>query len=286
MIFASLVVVVLAAAFSPAVSAQESRGAISIGDNTIGVFSADADADEEARILELRARLAELLREQMATIPVLERQAAIQIADLTSFWVGAIEELRIEVEREIRQVTSDYELKAKRLLFNSDGDTSPRRLQAELNAFIEEKWAWFEIESGRKRQYLRDDIAEIEQAKDFDLEYLSSLIHEIESEINLLLESTTESTESSTDQARDVTPVEEREQQEPTGSAGLIHEETADQVPETSASEESRHNRGFFFNSISVDPNGLNAALDTTALAVIGILITLAAAGVQLLRGN
>ena len=63
-------------------------------------------------------------------------------------------------------------------------------------------------------------------------------------------------------------------------------EDTPDQSPLDSGSEESGWKRGFFINSISADPDGLNTTLDPTALAVIGILITLAATGVQLLKGN
>ena len=57
-------------------------------------------------------------------------------------------------------------------------------------------------------------------------------------------------------------------------------------TPEIPSPDEPGRNRGFFFNSISADPNGLNRALDPTMLAVIGILITLAATCVQLLKGN
>ena len=50
--------------------------------------------------------------------------------------------------------------------------------------------------------------------------------------------------------------------------------------------KESKRNRGFFTNSMSTDTNGLDDALDPTALAVIGILITLVASAIQLFKGN
>ena len=60
--------------------------------------------------------------------------------------------------------------------------------------------------------------------------------------------------------------------------------ESGDTAAEEPASEE-KENRGFFSNSVS-ESNSIDKALEPTTLAVIGILLTLVATGVQLLRGN
>lgn len=265
-VFAPFLILALFAAFTP----------------TAGIVSADTHIDDEARILELETRLSELLREQAALTTELERRSAIEIVSVRNRWERAIEDLKDQVEHEIQQATGDFEFEARQIILGSRRDGSLRSLKAELDAIIEEKWAWFEDESWQKRQYLRDEIAEIERAKAFELEDFSNLILEIESELHELLNKTGPST----DEIRDATLAEEPQHEGLPEPNGLLNDETADHSPETAASEESGRNRGFFFNSVSADPNGLNMTLDPTALAVIGILITLAATGVQLLKGN
>lgn len=281
-VFAPLAAVALFAAFNPEVAAQEPRSAIFTGNTPIGVTSADADIDDEARISELEARLAELLREQESMTAELGRWAANEIATVTDMWEEAIAQLRAEVMRGIRQLTSDFEFERRQVLRGFGGDTSLRSLKAELDAAIKEKWAWFEFESGRKQRYLHDDIAEIEQSKAFELEYISSLIHEVEFELQGLIDDT----RPSADQTVDAAHSEETERDELPEPAALLIEETTDQSPETSVPEDSGPRRGFFFNSISADTNSLNRTLDPTTLAVIGILFTLAATVVQLVKGN
>ena len=66
---------------------------------------------------------------------------------------------------------------------------------------------------------------------------------------------------------------------------------TALDIAESKASQEvteasETKKRGFFTNSASVDSEALDDALDPTTLAVIGILLTLVATGIQLFKGN
>ena len=240
--------------------------------------------DDINAILELHARLLELERERFEWTAELEHQVEIEIANVKSHWEGAIADLKAEVEREIQQVTRDYEYESRQILLGNRRDGSLRSLKAELDAIIEEKWAWFEEESWQKRQYLRDDIAEIERAKAFELINLDRRISQVESELQERLEKTGISYEDFLETGgieKPVIDVAPRPSPTPEDVKDL-----PPPTPEVPRPDDSGSNRGFFFNSISADPNSLNRKLDPTALAVIGILITLAATGVQLLKGN
>ena len=147
------------------------------------------------------------------------------------------------------------------------------KLNAELDAFIKDKRARLELESRLEEGYRDKEILEMAQARGFDLISLNRLISQLESELErrkemlgIPLENLVEFPEEPIEP-----PIEKKKLPTP---------------PETPTPKESGRNRGFFTNSISADPNGLNNGLDPTALAVIGILITLAATGVQLVKGN
>ncbi len=277
-------------------------------------FDGDVTADPEPldrnAIRRLQARLSVLELERSEMAAELDHQLEIEIANVTNRWEGAIAELRAELEREIQQLTKDFEFEARQLLLGSRRDGSPRSLKAELNAIIEEKWAWFELESQQKHRYLREEIIEVELARDFELNKLNQLIYQVESDLKLRLGKVGLSFDNlpvpddlqipatdfrlpedpkipviSVASHPDGPPNEGKDLFTPEKPTPDVPTPEIPTTPEIPLPEESGRNRGFFFNSISADPNGLNT-LDPTTLAVIGILITLAATGVQLLKGN
>ena len=276
-----------------------------VTDGFNGNVTADPEPDDISAIRELQARLSVLELERSEIAAELDHQFEIDIANVTNRWEGAIAELRAEVEREIQQLTKDFEFEARQLLLGSRRDGSPRSLKAELNAIIEENWARFELESQQKQRYLRKEIIEVELARDFELNNLNQLIHQVESDLELRLGEvglsfddlpipdhlhiTVNDFRLPEDPKIPVIPVAPHPDEPPNEGKDLFNPETPTPeiptTPDIPLPEESGRNRGFFFNSISADPNGLNK-LDPTALAVIGILITLAATGVQLLKGN
>lgn len=65
-----------------------------------------------------------------------------------------------------------------------------------------------------------------------------------------------------------------------------VSAEVIDSNPSPSDSAESDENRGFFFNTESGALGDLGESLDPTTLTVLGILITLAATAIQLVKGN
>ena len=249
--------------------------------------SAEEPPDPSAQILNFQARLLKLRAEQARLTIELDRQAKLEIAAVTELWEQAITDLKAEVEREIEQVTRRFEFEARQILDGTRRDGSLRSLKAELDVIIEEKWDWFETESQMRRQYLQDDIAEIERAKVFELNSILALIDVIESELRTRLEKIGVSYDDFRETgviefpAVDVAP-------DPFPTPDEVDDLPIPEIPspEIPPAEESGRSRGFFFNSISADPNGLNKTLDPTTLAVIGTLITLAATGVQLLKGN
>ena len=246
------------------------------------------DPDDINALRELRARLLELERGRLELGAEFERQAGIEIANVTNRWEGAIADLRAEVERQIQQVKRKFELQRRQITLGPRRDAILRRLNAELDAFIREKWVEFEFDVQVKQRFLDNEILEMAQARGFKLNSLNRAISQIESELERRLETIgirfDEFLETGVieypviDVARN--PDEPRDEEK-----GLFTPEIP-LTPEIPSPGESGHNRGFFFNSISADPNGLNRKLDPTTLAVIGILITLAATGVQLVKGN
>ena len=138
-----------------------------------------------------------------------------------------------------------------------------RRLDAELDEYIKTLWVEFEFDVQLKERLQNEEILEMGQARGFEFIKLNQLISQVETELNERLE-------------RTPVPVAN----EPSNG------DKADLSPKTSDSKGDERNRGFFTNSISTDTNAFYNALDPTTLAVIGILLTLAASMIQLVKGN
>ena len=117
----------------------------------IPTAAAEEPPNTSAQILELQERLAELKAELRQLTVELDDQAELDIVFVTEHWAQAIKNLKAEVEREIQQVTRDYEYASRQILLGDRRNGSLRSLKAELDAVIEEKWAWFESQSQMKR---------------------------------------------------------------------------------------------------------------------------------------
>ena len=247
-----------------------------------GNGTADPGPDDITAIRELRAMLLALENQRSELAAEFERQAGIEIATVTKRWEQAIEELRAEVELRIQQVKCKFELERQQITLGPRRDAIFKRLEAELDKFIKALWVEFEIESSLKQGYLDDEILKMAQAKNFELIKLNQLISQVETELNQRLEMAGLLLETTVDKVGD-----ERPERTPVPAANApLNEDKVDLSPKTSDSGEGERKRGFFTNSISTDTNPFNNALDPTALAVIGILITLAASMVQLVKGN
>jgi len=268
-------------------------------------FEGDVTADPEPldmnAIRELRATLSQLIQERSELAEELEHQAEIEIATITNRWEGAIAELRAEVERRIQQVKRKFELERQQITFGPRRDAILSRLDAEVDEFIDSVWVEFEFEAQLKQSYLNEEILEIELSKDFELNNLNQLIYQVESDIKTRLgkvgisfhdfrdrvgDERSEPAPVPINQFRDTVGDERPARVRVPGTNGSLDRERADSSPNPSGPKETERNRGFFTNSISTETDALGNALDPTMLAVFGILITLAATMVQLVKGN
>ncbi len=231
-----------------------------------------------------RASLLELEQERSELAAELEQQAEIGIAAVTNRWEGALVGLRAELDLEIERVQREFELRRRRLTIGAGSESILSKLESELDALITAKWADFEDESQLKEGYLDDEILEIRERKDFALNVLSYRIEQVETEIEELIGSNglpfAKLVGAEFPESHKGSEPGEPQDDEPR------EEEKEVPTPKIPTPDEPKPNRGFFTNSISANPDGLNQTLDPTALAVIGILITLAATGAQLVKGN
>lgn len=83
-----------------------------------------------------------------------------------------------------------------------------------------------------------------------------------------------------------------REEDRPVGSVrseeAVAASKTAEPEPDGTAGVRKKNSpsRGFFVNSVSGNVSGIDGSLDPTTIAVLGILITLVATTIQLVKGN
>ena len=246
-----------------------------------GYWKPDPDSDAVRAVSNLQARLAELERERFGLSAELEHQVEIETANLTNVRKGAIEELRAEVEREIQRIKRKFEEERRQIPLGSRREAMVRALDLAIESAVQEKWADFESQSRLNLEYLRDDFTEIKLAKDRKLNEAYQRIYQAQAELQQGMQEigVPISYPSEPGESIDQCPRPPRNLEENIPRP-------RDPDPNVPTPEEAKPNRGFFTNSISTDPDGLNQTLDPTTLAVIGILITLAATGVQLVRGN
>ena len=239
------------------------------------------DPDAVQAVRELEAKRAELERERFEMTGGHQRQVATEIANITNQWERAIEELRAETEREIQQIRRKFELERKQIPLGRNRETTVRKLERELASWVQERRTEFESESQLKRQHLRDDIIDIEQTNYFELQDVHQRIVQVENELHERMREIGVPFNyfQYTGDFLDECPRPPGNWEEDSISPG-------NPDPDRSSPEEPGPSRGFFTNSISANPNGLDKAMDPTALAVIGILITLAATAVQMVKGN
>ena len=244
------------------------------------VLATDPDAASSAGIRELQEELQVLLLEREQLEMDLEHEAGIDIDEIIQFWEGAIFDLGVDLEREIERIIQRFEREKEQVPNDRLRQETLSELDRELDLIIEEKWAFYDEEVQIKYDYMNADIAEIEHAKTSQLDEMDRLIDRIEFEIASRLGET----DISLSDIRDATGA---------GTFDRLDQSNGFTVPTDSGGDggfgdfeesEPESNRGFFSNSGSV--SDLDEALDPTTLTVLGILITLAAAAVQLVKGN
>ena len=169
-------------------------------------------------------------------------------------------------------------------------------LDRELDLIIAEKWAWFDAEASSTMAAMENELDELEHQQATQIKRISRLVEDTQLDLQYQLDQygisldqvRNQDRDQQTDNlvnvsVRDDSPETPREQR-----ANIERKVPAvsDSPAKTSKSAEDTQTRGFFLNSETGALADLAAPLDPTTLAMLGILITLAATGIQLLKGN
>jgi len=137
---------------------------------------------------------------------------------------------------------------------------------------------------------MEEELNKLEITKASQLGRLSRMILTLESTLDEKLKAsgiTSDQVESQTTDASQGLPVATLSDK-PESTAVIIDDSAEKTGAPASPSKETapEESRGFFFNSESGALGDLGESLDPTTLAVLGILITLAATAIQLVKGN
>ena len=238
---------------------------------------------EMAAIKDLQEWLSALLLERTELEAELEYQTKIDIATVTDHWEQAIVDLKAEVEHAIDLETRRLDLESRQIPVDENRDAALVDLHSELQSITDEKWDVYELEVRLKQEYLNDDITEIQNIKIGKIDRISREIDKVEFEIKSRLEQTGISLAEI--RAASADGLLEQFNQ-PGAVVSSFTDQGGNQSFKVSSSSEPDANRGFFSNSGTGAFGDLEESLDPTTLAVIGILITLAATAVQLVKGN
>ena len=249
-------------------------------------------------IREIQTELGNLRQRRSKLDGELEHQLEIESTEIINHWEGAIEELRVEVEQEIAQEKRRFGLERLQVTARLGRNRIVGELDKELELVIAQKWSWFDEEAALMMDLMGKDLSELKITKATQSDRLSRLILNVQSEMNQKLERSGISLDQLGDKA--VTQIRDESKDEPlarqkarssdnveaTAKVRVDNSEVSARPSDSSDDDEPESNRGFFFNSESGAIGDLGGSLDPATLAVIGILITLAATTIQLVKGN
>ena len=249
-------------------------------------------------IREIQAKLEALIQRRSELDAKLEHQVEIESAEIIDRWEQAIEELRAEVEREITLETHRVELEKLEVTRRLGRNRVVGELDKELQLAVEQMWVSFEDEAALKTDLMEQELSRLETVKATQLARLSRAIDRVQSELDQKLMRTGISLDQAGDQVVD--PVSHETEDNPLVQPNDSPNEKVETAAEirsadskvsakpsdSSNGDEPESKRGFFFNSESGAIGDLGGSLDPATLAVIGILITLAATTIQLVKGN
>jgi hypothetical protein len=174
-------------------------------------------------------------------------------------------------------------------------------LDRELDLIIAEKWAWFDEEASSKTTDMEDELHDLKRQKASQIKRISKLIEDTELDMEYKLgqygitldQVKNQDRERQTDNLINVN-VSDDNPEPPRESHSNISNKlptVGDSSAETNSTDTTdgageKQSRGFFLNSETGALADLSGSLDPTTLAILGILITLSATGIQLVKGN
>ena len=169
-------------------------------------------------------------------------------------------------------------------------------LDRELDLIIAEKWAWFDAEASSTMAAMENELDELEHQQATQIKRISRLVEDTQLDLQYQLDQYGISLDQVRNQDRDQqidnlanVSVRDDSPETPREQRANIERKVpavSDSPAKTSKSAEDTQTRGFFLNSETGALADLGGPLDPTTLAMLGILITLAATGIQLLKGN
>ena len=252
-------------------------------------------------IRELQSRLSGLRLERAELAAELEHQVNTESHEIIQRWEQAIEDLKSEVEHEIKLETSRIDMEKRQVTLRLGRNTVVGELSRELDIIVAEKWAVFDKEAAMKQMYMNDELDELEYARTSKIERISRLIESTESDLQQKLKQSgltlAQINSQPQDQELQVTHIDLGKQD---GVVLNVNDDNPEKPkndqPESAVvsnspsgpagESEPAQNRGFFLNSETGALGNLGDSLDPTTLAILGILITLSATAVQLVKGN
>jgi len=260
-----------------------------------------SDAQVIALIRELQFRLSELRRERTELTEELEHQYDVESQEIIQHWDRAIEDLKADVEYEIDQQTDRIDLEKREVTLGLGRNRVVGELDREPELIIAEKWAWFDEEASSKTTDMEDELHDLKRQKASQIKRISKLIEDTELDMEYKLgqygitldQVKNQDRERQTDNLINV-DVSDDNPEPPRESRSSISNElptVGDSSAETNSTDTTdgageKQSRGFFLNSETGALADLSGSLDPTTLAILGILITLSATGIQLVKGN
>lgn len=243
---------------------------------------------DTGEVQDIQRRIQALNEDRAKAKSGLEEQVNSQIAALDQSIEQKREELRETAGEELDTVVQKVENAINRPRPNPLSTQQIRRLESE----VEETETDLRTEFNRKMALLEEERSQREQElillANAELDDLDRQIREMELELERrIAEKDAPRVLRETDQATSAEPPTDTEP--PAAAASDSSASTSDDESGPTAAERKasdKGGRGFFFNSVSGELSGFDESLDPTTIAVLGILITLIATTLQLVKGN
>ena len=260
-----------------------------------------SDVQVIALIRNLQSKLSELRQERtdLTGKPerhFLERHFNVESQQIIFRLEQDIEDLKMDVEYEIDLQTDRIGLEKREVTRRLGRNRVVGELEWELDLIIAEKWAWFDAEASSTMAAMENELDELEHQQATQIKRISRLVEDTQLDLQYQLDQYGISLDQVRNQGRDQqtdnlvnVSVRDDSPETPREQRANIESKVpavSDSPAKTSKSAEDTQTRGFFLNSETGALADLAAPLDPTTLAMLGVLITLAATGIQLLKGN
>ncbi len=254
------------------------------------VVDADQDTGE---VQDIQRKIQELTQDRDKAKTNLQEQVNSKLTALDDAINQRKKDLRVAAGEELDAVVQKVEDAVNRPRLNPLNPQQVKRLESEVDSTETDLRKDFDEKMRLLNQERADRERELIRLANGELDDLDRRIEEMKLELERRIGGQDSTDEKSTDeksaddrrkQDRPVLAVQSQDD-EPVAAAAS---DTAGPGPDETVAERKGNSssRGFFFNSVSGNVSGIDESLDPTTIAVLGILITLVATTIQLVKGN